>query len=314
MQHLINRLQWRHLRLVKAIHETGQLSSAAERMAVTQPSASRMLAEIETMVEQRLFVRNPRGMTPTPIGHVFIQHTLSLLQGLTEAAKEVSSFASGTTGSASVGSVTGAAVAYVVPSVQRLLREASGADISIAVAHSEELIQGLLNGEYDFVLSRVPPSHDRRQFDFMQGRSEDIEFLVRAGHPLLEQKAITMDSFRQFGWVIQGGGTPIRESVEYAFVKNSIPLPDEIIVTTSLLVTIAYLQDSDAISPVTSEVAELIKRSATGGMSAVSSPDPITVEPYHLIQKKEHMLNPLALRLRDLVMDALQIEKQPTLQ
>lgn len=312
MQHLINRLQWRHLRLVKAVNETGQLSSAAERMAITQPTASRMLAEIEIMVGQPLFVRNPRGMTPTPIGHVFIQHALSLLQGLSVAAKEVNSFASGTTGSASVGSVTGAAVAYVVPCVQRLRSEASGADISIAVAHSEELIQGLLNGDYDFVLSRVPPAHDRRQFDFMQGRSESVEFLVRAGHPLLEHKAKTMDQFGHYGWVIQGSGTPIREAVEHTFVKNSVPLPEEIIVTTSLLVTIAYLQDTDVISPVTSEVAELIKRSAIGGMCSVNCPDPITVEPYHLIQKKEHILNPLALRLRDLVMDALQIEDEQT--
>jgi hypothetical protein len=44
MQNLANRLQLRDFRLVQAIADTGQLALAAERLAMTQPAASRMLA------------------------------------------------------------------------------------------------------------------------------------------------------------------------------------------------------------------------------------------------------------------------------
>ncbi len=64
MQHLINRLQCRHLRLLNAINELGQLSAAAERLSITQPAASRMLADVEAMVEQPSPARSGyRGIT-----------------------------------------------------------------------------------------------------------------------------------------------------------------------------------------------------------------------------------------------------------
>ncbi len=308
MPHLIQRLQWRHLRLINAIDESGQLSMAAERISITQPAASRMLAEIEDMVGQTLFVRKPKGMVPTPIGQVLIRHTVLLLRGLSATAVEVDAFAAGKTGSVRVGSVTGAAVAFVVPSVQKLRADISGADITIAVAPSEELIHGLHNGDYDFVLARVPPPHDRRQFDFMQGRSESVEFLVRCGHPLLSMKKPTLQDFRHYGWVIQGVGTPMRDAVERAYIEHDMPLPEEIINTTSLLVMIACLQSSNAISPISSEVSMLMQGTDTGGMETVRFPAPITIEPYHLIQKKQQTLSPLATRLRDLVIDALRVE------
>lgn len=308
MQHLINRLQWRHLRLLNAINDLGQLSAAAERLSITQPAASRMLADVESMVEQPLFFRNAKGMTPTPIGEVLIRHTVSLLRGLTATANEVDAFGAGKTGSVRVGSVTGAAVAYVVTSVQKLKDDASGADINISVAPSDTLIQGLLNGEFDFVLSRVPAPHDRRQFDFMHGRSETVQFLVRPEHPLLAVKNRRLEHLRDYPWVIQGPGTPMREAVEQAFIERTIPLPDEIVNTTSLLVMIAYLQTSDAISPISSEVADLLLSSKAGGMAIVQFIDAITIEPYHLIQKKDQVASPLASRLRDLVIEALQAD------
>ncbi|MGQ7846222.1 LysR family transcriptional regulator [Granulosicoccus sp. 3-233] len=307
MRHLTQRLQWRHLRLLSAIDESGQLSMAAERLAITQPAASRMLAEIEGMVEQPLFVRKPKGMVPTPIGQVLIRHAVSLLRGLTATANEVNAFAAGKTGSVRVGSVTGAAVAYVVPSVQKLRADTQGADITIAVAPSEELIQGLHNGDYDFVLARVPPPHDRRQFEFMQGRAETVEFLARCDHPLLSLRKPTLKDFRGYAWVIQGVGTPMRDAVERAYIEHSIPLPDEIINTTSLLVMIASLQSSDALSPISSEVAELLAGTTTGDMTTLRFPAPITIQPYHLIQKKQQTLSPLAVRLRDLVIEALRV-------
>lgn len=310
MQHLTSRLQLRHLRLINAIDGFGQLSIAAERLSITQPAASRMLADIENMVEQPVFTRNPKGMKPTPLGRVLIRHTESLLRGLTATALEVDAFAAGKTGSVRVGSVTGAAVAYVVPSVQKLRADVNEADIHISVAPSEELIQGLLNGEFDFVLSRVPPPHDRRQFEFMQGRSETIEFLVRPEHPLLKLKRRKLSDFCDYSWVIQGAGAPIREAVEHTFIQHAIPLPTEIVNTTSLLVMIAYLQTSDAISPISSEVAELLVTSGAGGMATVRFPAPITILPYHLIQRKNQVLSPLATRLRDLVIDALQEEHE----
>ena len=59
MPNLANRLQLRDFRLIQVIRETGQLALAAERLAMTQPAASRMLAGIERMVGTPVFIRHP---------------------------------------------------------------------------------------------------------------------------------------------------------------------------------------------------------------------------------------------------------------
>lgn len=305
MQELATRLQWRHLRLIHSIAEHGQLSVAADRLSLTQPAASRMLAEVEAMVGQRLFERNAKGMVPTAIAGVLIRHAASLLRGLTATVNEVSAFSSGKTGTVRVGSVTGAAVAYVVPAIQALKQDASGADVHIDVGPSAALMEGLLNGNYDFILSRIPPDLDARQFEIMQGRVETVEFLVRHGHPLIQAERPSLQDLAGYGWVIQASGTPMRQAVEESFIAHKIALPDEIVNTTSLLVMIAYLQTSDSISPISSEVADLIRRSGAGGMKSITVRQSIIISPYHLIQRKSGITSPLAHRLRDLVIAAL---------
>jgi transposase len=116
-----------------------------------------MLAEIEAMVGQRLFERHPKGMVPTSIAEVLIRHATSLLRGLAATASEVGAFSSGKTGTVRVGSVTGAAVAYVVPAIQSLKQDANGAEVYVDVGPSDALMERLLNGDYDFILSRIPP-------------------------------------------------------------------------------------------------------------------------------------------------------------
>jgi DNA-binding transcriptional LysR family regulator len=305
MQGLLNRLQWRHLRLIHVIGAHGQLSRAAERLAITQPAASRMLAEIEAELGHALFNRTPKGMTATPIGEVLIRHAGTLLQGLTATVNEVSAFGEGKTGSVRVGSVTGAAVAYIVPAVQALRREAIGADVHIHVGPSSALIDGLMSGEFDYILSRMPPDRDIRELEIMRGRVETIEFLIRPGHPLLDLEIPDLQDLAGYGWVIQASGTPMRQAVEESFLTHSVPLPDEIVNTASLLVMIAYLQTSDCIAPISSEVADLLRTTRAGGVRSVRTRQSIIISPYHLIQKRDTMMSPLAERLRDLVITAL---------
>ncbi|UOA29174.1 LysR family transcriptional regulator [Pseudosulfitobacter sp. DSM 107133] len=305
MQDLTSRLQWRHLRLIHAIDEYGQLSVAADHLAITQPAASRMLAEVEQMVGQPLFARTSKGMVPTAIAEVLIRHAGGLLRALASTADEVAAFGAGKTGRVRVGSVTGAAIAYVVPAVHALKQDVEGADVYVGVGPSDTLMEGLLNGEYDFILSRVPNELDPRLFEIMDWRNETAEFLVRSGHKLTQIARPSITDLAGFGWVAQATGTPMRKAVEEAFLAHGVPLPEDIVTTTSLLVMIAYLQISDSISPVSSEVGDLVRSTGVGGIQSITVQQPLVISPYHLIQRKSVMINPLAQRLRNLVVDGL---------
>lgn len=308
MSNLANRLQLRDFRLIKAIAESGQLARAADELSITQPAASRMLAGIERTIGVPLFARHPKGMTATPIGETLARNASGLLRSFDQALQETEATISGRGGTVRVGSVTGGAVGFVVPAIQRLKRTAIGVDIHVDVAPSDVLIAGLLRGDYDFVLSRIPPGTDARQFAVKRGRVETIRFLVRNDHPLIEQNPIRPEQLVGHEWVIQAPHTPMRQAVEESFLGYGIPLPSEIVNTTSLLVMIAYLASTDAIAPTSREVADLVAPEGQGGrLAALDLEDPIIINPYHLIALKNHAMSPLAVRLRDLVFEGLSI-------
>tara|TARA_R100001129_G_scaffold170956_9_gene140820 strand:- start:922 stop:1848 length:927 start_codon:yes stop_codon:yes gene_type:complete len=306
MEKLAARLQLKDFRLIHAIDRSGQLALAAEQLAITQPAASRMLATIEKAVGTRVFDRHPKGMTPTAVGQVLVRNAATLLQELDRAVHEVEEIRSGRAGSVRVGSVTGGAVAFVVPAIQKLKQEAVGADIHVDVAPSKALIEGLLRGDYDFVLSRIPPGVDARQFNVRRGRVEVVRFMCHASHPLAGASGLSIRDLEGYEWVVQAPLMPMRQAVEDAFVNAQVPLPQEIVNTTSLLVMIAYLNSTDAIAPTSREVVDLLAgRQDVSELSTIDLDEPIILHAYHLISLKNHTLNPLAIKLRDLVFAAL---------
>lgn len=305
MQDLLSRLQLRHFRLVRAVSETGQLSLAAELLAMTQPAASRALAEVERLLGQRLFARHPKGMTPTPEGEVLARHAAELLGGLDLAAEEIASFRQGRSGRARVGAVTGAALEYVMPSVRALKAQAPEAEIRVDVAPSTELMAGLMNGELDFVLCRVPPGTDPRRLEILRGRVEHLSFLVRHGHPLAQVVAVPLSALEPYSFIMQAPGMPIREAVDQAHVAAGLRPPRDVVDTASVLMVIAYLGSSNAVSPAAREVADLLRQTSGGGIAALDMKDALTLSPYHLIRRRGRQLTPLAQRLIDLVLDRL---------
>jgi molybdenum-dependent DNA-binding transcriptional regulator ModE len=57
-----------HLRLMAALAATGQVGAAAEAVGITQPAASRLLAEVERMTGTPLYARTGRGIALTAEG------------------------------------------------------------------------------------------------------------------------------------------------------------------------------------------------------------------------------------------------------
>ena len=303
MQNAVRQLQIRHFRLIQTITDHGQLSVAAELLGMTQPAASRTLREIEATLGQPVFERHPKGMRPTPIGGVLTRHARSLIRDLGRAEEELRAYEAGAAGAVRVGAVTGAAVGYVVPAVQKLNCE--DAKISVEVAPSTDLMEKLLSGELDFILSRVPTGTDISNLEILSGRVEVLSFLVRQGHPLQDRKSLAIEDLRDLTWVIQAPGMPIRSAIEHAFLSENVKLPAAIINSPSFLFITAHLLSSDSVTAVASEVADLLDASHEGKLQELDMQKTIVMSPSHLIRDTTRQIAPIAERLLDLVLTGM---------
>ena len=119
--------------------------------------------------------------------------------------------------------------------------------------------------------------------------------LVYEDHPMAKQKAIRLKELREFDWIMQDHGTPIRAAVETAFLTNRVLMPSQITNTSSLLVALALLKQSTAVAPQSQEVVELLTDSALDmNVVRLDIVEDIFVSPYFVIARADRELSPPA--------------------
>jgi len=149
-------LKLSHLRLLAALLETGQLGLAADRMAIAQPAASRLLAEVERIVGQPVHLRTGRGLPLTPMGQALAHRATRVVTELRDAEREVAEIAGGQSGHVRIGSVTGPALDRVLPALRTARLALPSVTAEVVVAPSDLLAQQLLSGRLDFAIGRMP--------------------------------------------------------------------------------------------------------------------------------------------------------------
>lgn len=298
---LARRLQLKHLRLLVAIAELGQLSLAAQALGMTQPAASRSLSEVEGFLGGPAFERHPKGMTLTPVGEAIVRRARNMLDELGEAAREVDRLSQGSGGMVRIGAVTGAAVGYVVPAVRELKASAPDLDLHVQVGNSEELMADLLATRFDMILGRLPAEVPPTELELVPASGERVDILASAGGAF-GGGPVSLADLVDAQWVIQGPGAPIRRAVERALLELGAPPPANVINTSSLLVTLALLREPGVIAPVSGEAADLLV-SGNSELIRLDLKEEVTVSAYSLITLRGRRLSPAALRCHSLMTD-----------
>ncbi|MDT8854369.1 LysR family transcriptional regulator [Paracoccaceae bacterium Fryx2] len=290
---LATRLMLKHLRLIAAIAEHGQLSIAAHALAMTQPAASRTLAEAESLVGVPLFARNPRGMTLTAAGESLARRARNILDELQGAAEEVDRLRLGRGGVVRIGAVTGAAVGYVAPAIRALRALVPDVELHVEVGTSEELMHGLLAMRHDMMLGRLPARLPPEPLSVRPARGEVARIVAHADHASAGPDPVALADLLADEWVIQGTGTPIRRAVDEAFLAHGPALPLRVINTASLLMVMALLRGPGIVTAVSQEVAQLLTEGRSG-LVILNVAQPIHVAPYALITLRDRRLSPVA--------------------
>ncbi|MEW9614434.1 LysR family transcriptional regulator [Shinella sp. S4-D37] len=297
-------LKLSHLRTIVAIEEHGQVSAAADALNISQPAASRMLTEMETILKAQLCERVSRGVALTAFGRAFARRARTILLELREVDRELSALKSGTGGSVFLGSVTAPAISLAVPAIQQVSAAYPGIEVNVRVETSNVLARELLAARQDFIIARVPDDLNPRLFDVTEIGIERACLIVRKGHPLLEKPVAGLTDLPHYDWVFQPAGTLLRRRIEDLFLAAGVPLPSTVVNTSSILLTTAIVCGSNAIAPVARDMAVFIAEvgAQAGEISILNTDFEIDIKPYSLISVKGRALPPSAKLLYDLIL------------
>lgn len=231
----------RQLRSFLAIVDQGSLNRAAKSIHMTQPTLSRLLADMERRLGQRLFERSAKGMIPTPAGELLIPYAQMILHEMNSADEALQALRGLKTGWARIGAVATIARSILPPVIAQLLDRSPGLRVSLIEGRDDQVIAALLQRKIDLMIAAaIPPTEG---ISIIQECPYDDIFTVfcAADNPLATQPIVTLADVLNQHWALPAKGATPRELIDNLFAAEGKGLPTVAIEVASLDATVSLV-------------------------------------------------------------------------
>src|SRR5690606_17970836 len=162
----VARLKTRHLALLLQLHDHGSVLRAAEAANMTQPAASKLLAEMEALLGVPLFARHARGVAPTAVGLAMVRRGRWALGEIERGGEEIAAVREGRLGKVAIGTVVNPGTALVPQAVAAMKRDYPGILVEVEMDYSRPLVARLLDGQLDIVIGRIMDPEGAAELEF----------------------------------------------------------------------------------------------------------------------------------------------------
>ncbi|WP_332775565.1 LysR family transcriptional regulator [Polaromonas sp.] len=286
------RLKTRQLLLLVALAEEGNIHRAAQVLNMTQPAASKLLKDLEDVLEVTLFERLPRGMRPTWYGETMIRHARMALTSLNQAHDELTALKAGHFGQVGIGAITSPGLALLPPAVAIVKQEHPSLRISLDIETSPVLLERLEQGKLDILVARLFAEHDKTNLRYEPLTEEPVCAVARPGHPLLGMTGLTLRDVVAAGWIVPPTGSVLRHRFELMFQEDGLAPPINVIETAALLFITRMLQQSDMLAVLAADVARYY--AAHGIVSVLPLAMPCHMDAFGIITRTDRLPSPAA--------------------
>lgn len=303
-------IKLKQLALLVAIERSGQLSLAAAILNITQPAASRMLADLERIVGAQLTQRHSRGVNLTQAGERLAERARAMLRDLDIAGREVRDIDRGRVGSVHLGSVSGPSLDLVLPVVRSLERSEPHLRVRIDVAPSDRLAAELLAGHLDLYLGRVPEGLDASPFELTPIGPEPLSLIVSSDHPLAATPKCELRDCLEFDWIMQPTGSLLRNAVERYLAERGLTPPPTVISTSSLMLTLAFVLRSQAVGVLSTSAAQLLAtENRRAPITRLRAAGDLSVAAYSIVTLRDHAPTPAAQVFLNMLREELRLRR-----
>jgi DNA-binding transcriptional LysR family regulator len=190
----LNRVDLNLLPIALALYDELSVSRAAQALGMSQPAVSMALRRMRATFNDPLFVRAPRGITPTPRAHALIAIARPLVSQLQQGLLAEEQFNPGVSTRPFTFALSDVGEMVFLPKLlERLRAQAPRAGIRSVSMPPHQIAEGLEKGDIDLTIGYFP---DLTRQSFFQQRLFTHHFacLMRAGHPL-RAKRLTLETF-----------------------------------------------------------------------------------------------------------------------
>ncbi|MBS1300782.1 LysR family transcriptional regulator [Loktanella sp. SALINAS62] len=186
-------IEFRHLRTIKAIHDTGGLGRAADLLGITQSALSHQIKGIEDQAGVELFVRRTKPLRLSAAGMKLLAAAERILPQVAALEAEFEGLISGKAGRLHIAIECHACFEWLMPVLDQFRKAWPDVDVDIRPGLAFDALPALQREEVDLVVSSDPVELDGVMFTPIF----DYEpiFVAAADHPLSQKQFVTAADF-----------------------------------------------------------------------------------------------------------------------
>jgi LysR family transcriptional regulator, regulator for metE and metH len=188
------RIEFRHLRTIKAIHDTGGLARAAEQLNMTQSALSHQIKGIEDQAGVALFARRTKPLRLSAAGERMLAAAEKILPQVAALEADFAGLVAGKSGRMHIAIECHACFEWLFPVLEQFRKAWPDVDVDIRPGLAFDALPALRREDVDLVISSDPEQVDGT--DFSPLFDYEPVFVAAANHPLARRDFIEAADFR----------------------------------------------------------------------------------------------------------------------
>ena len=187
-------IEFRHLKTIKAIHDTGGLGRAADVLNITQSALSHQIKGLEGQVGVELFVRRSKPLKLSAAGMKLLALADKILPEVAALEADFLGVQSGKSGRLHIAIECHACFEWLFPVLEAFRKAWPDVDVDIRPGLAFGALPALQKEEVDLVISSDPEDLDG--VDFTPLFDYEPVFVAAAQHPLAAKDFVVAEDFR----------------------------------------------------------------------------------------------------------------------
>lgn len=252
---VMRRMSLRHARVLLALHDTGNVSQAADLLHVSQPAVSKTLAELEQGLGQTLFLRRGRNMQATPVGRRLLELARKLDADLQRAAGDVAALVRGASGELRIGA-TNAALTKLLPQAITVMKlEHPHVTLSVRTHALRSLFGELQAGTLDLIVARAMPQDEPLGVVRHPLAAQPEVLTMSAHHPLARTPRLGWEVLGVQRWIWHLPGTRTRMLMDRFWEQMGLPAPTDLIESGDAMLSVSLMREMPLVAVMPHDLA-----------------------------------------------------------
>ena len=226
---MVDALNFRLLRLVAEVADTGSLTQAAGRLHVVPSAASRRIRAAELALGVALIERSPRGAVLTPAGRLVVQQAQQVTRQLAQLQTQLHDLARGVRGRVALSAAASAIAQHLPEDLGGFARRHPDIQIDLQEHFSGAIVERLRQRQTDVGIL-IPPEPELPGLVLRPYRRERLVVVVPETHRLATHTRVAFAELLAEVWVGLPAETSLARQLHRQAASHGIALRTRIAV------------------------------------------------------------------------------------